>query len=53
VVAKWGWHAGFELVSQCLWADSISMGTKYLTHVGNFEIKDVTDKDKVPMDSFW
>ncbi|PRZ26518.1 peptide MFS transporter [Flavobacterium granuli] len=48
VVAQWGWHAGFGLagIAMVLGLVVYLWGQKYLTHVGNFEVKQANTVDE-------
>lgn len=48
VVAQWGWHAGFGLagIAMVLGLVVYLWGQKYLTHVGNFEVKEANIVDE-------
>lgn len=48
VVAQWGWHAGFGLagIAMVLGLIVYLWGQKYLTHVGNFEVKEANTVDE-------
>lgn len=48
VVVKWGWHAGFGLagIAMVLGLLVYVWGQKYLTHVGNLEVKDTNSVDQ-------